>query len=391
LNYELLRKHATETQVRYIDAIKEHGSYRKAAEALGVSDGSISNAIASAKKRAARKEPLAHVNTAPVGYDLSGVSTQRKVIDPETGQEVLQWVKTKKSNVIEPGAFIELFKQALDEAPPRTRTMIPAASHHEKDLLANYTMGDPHIGMLSWAAETGTDFDLKIAEAHLVEAMRQLVALAPAASMAAIWNLGDFFHADNAAGVTARSGHKLDTDSRYQKMMQVGVRTKIACIDRALEKHEIVEVFVVMGNHDDHSAVALNLILIHHYRNNPRVIFRHVIQPFQFLEFGQNLIGTTHGHTVKAEKLPGIMARKAPAAWGRTKHWHWFTGHVHHYEGKEYDGVLVEKFNTLAGYDAWTNESGYGSDRNMKLNVHHREFGRVLTHTVGVQALEAAL
>lgn len=385
MNYEISKKYATAIQVRYLDAVKSHGSNRKAAKALGVAPSTVDRSLKALEKKAAAKEPTEHAHRAPKGYKLAGVSTQRKVV--VDGQEVLQWVKTKEDGSVDPTAFVELFKQALEEAPPRPRSMIPAAAHHDKDLLANYTMGDPHIGMLSWAAETGTDFDLKIAEAHLVEAMRQLVALAPAASMAAIWNLGDFFHADNAAGVTARSGHKLDTDSRYQKMMQVGVRVKIMCIDLALEKHEIVEVFVVMGNHDDHSAVALNLILIHHYRNNPRVIFRHTIAPFQFLEFGQNLIGTTHGHTVKKEKLPGIMARKAAAAWGRTTHRFWFTGHVHHYLGQEFDGVLVETFNTLAGYDAWTNESGYGSDRNMKLNVHHRELGRVLTHTVGVASL----
>ncbi len=383
VNFELLLKHASSPgEVNAIKGLQEHGSRRKAAEALGVNPSTVDRAILRVQKRAGAVDRQAHDGNAPAGYIIPKVTTQINA----HGEIVNQWVRTAREGQ-DPAILLDVFRQAVEDAPPRVRSIIPPPDHQDKDLLACYTMGDPHIGMLSWGLETGTDFDLKIAERHLVQATQKLVALAPPAKRAGIFNLGDFFHADDNTGRTARSGHILDTDSRWAKVLQVGARAKIACIEAVLEKHEIVDVFVVPGNHDDHSSVFLNMLLIHHFRNNPRVIFREVLRAFQYLEFGANLIGTAHGHTVKGEKLPGIMAQEMPEAWGRTRHRHWFCGHVHHYSAKEYNGVLVETFNTLAGRDAWTHSSGFLSDRNMVLNVHHKTRGRILTHRVGIEDL----
>ena len=86
---------------------------------------------------------------------------------------------------------------------------IPAPEILNADLLTVYPMGDPHLGMYAWAAETGTDFDLEIAERNLTAATVRLVMASPPSEEALIVNVGDFFHGDTSANRTLRSGHGL--------------------------------------------------------------------------------------------------------------------------------------------------------------------------------------
>ncbi|MGL5566012.1 MAG: winged helix-turn-helix domain-containing protein, partial [Plesiomonas sp.] len=120
------------------------------------------------------------------------------------------------------------------------------------------------------------------------------------------------------------------------------------------------------------------------YENEPRVTIDDSPSVFNYVEFGKVLIGAHHGHTAKAEKLAGVMAADMPEAWGRTKHRTWMTGHIHHASTKEYPGVYVESFATLAAKDAYAASGGWRSRRNTQCIVFHREFGEVERHTIDI-------
>jgi hypothetical protein len=333
------------------------------------------------ERAAAKKDPTLHAHEAPAGYRLRGVST---LLDA-AGETVLTWVKTAKEQD-EAAALLDAFELAVAERklPATPRVVAPRGA--EKELLTVYPMGDPHLGMLAWAGDTGADFDIKIAEANLTSAVDRLVSLAPASETALVINLGDFFHADSADARTS-SGNKLDVDSRWSKVLRIGVHTQVRCIDRALEKHKTVRVINEIGNHDPHSSIMLSVCLSHHYRLNPRVQIDTSPSPFHWLEFGKVLIGVTHGHSVKAERLPGIMAHDQAEAWGRTQHRYWYCGHVHHQSVKEYPGVVIETFRTLASRDAWHHGAGYRAGRSMVCDVMSRTRGRIMRHEVGVESL----
>lgn len=337
-------------------------------------------------KREARTDPKLHTHAAPDGYELRGVST---LLGPE-GDVRGTWVKTAKIGEDRPAAILDAFTLAVASREIPVRQRVPVSRKNlplNDDLLAVYPMGDPHLGMLAWSDEVGEDFDLKIAERHLYSAVDHLVGLAPASRRALIINAGDFFHSDNSSNRTARSGNALDVDSRWSKILGLGVSLMCRCIDRALEKHEEVEVITEIGNHDDHTAIMLAVCLAHHYRDNPRVHINKSPAKFHWYEFGLNLIGTTHGDTVKPQDLPGIMAADMPEAWGRTKFRHWYCGHIHHIQIKEYAGCVVESLRTLAGRDAWHHAAGYRAGRSMFCDVWHRTRGPIMRHTVGVEAL----
>lgn len=317
----------------------------------------------------------------PDGFHLKGASTLYK-----DGKPVLQWVKSN----IDHERQAELIREAC-EAMAEDLPQVGATRGPEKSLahlMAVYPIGDAHVGMRAWGEEAGQDWDLAIAERVQCGAMAALVDMAPAAEKAVIINLGDWFHADNIQGMTSRSGHILDLDGRYAKMIRVGVKVMRQCISSALQKHQSVRVINVIGNHDDTGAIWLGIALRHIYEQEPRVEIETSPSAFMYVEFGKVLIGCHHGHTCKGDKLPGVMAADMPEAWGRTKHRYWYLGHVHHQSVKEYAGVTVESFNTLAAKDAYAAWNGYRAAQNMKCIVHHLEHGEVARHTVNPDMLQ---
>lgn len=322
---------------------------------------------------------------APDGMYVRSVST---LVDGQTGAIKQQWVKADKIKEEQEKALIAAIKAAFVDAPKLPE--IPAPEILNADLLTVYPMGDPHLGMYAWAAETGTDFDLDIAERNLVAATVRLVMASPPSEEALIVNVGDFFHGDTSANRTLRSGHALDVDTRWSKVLRVGARTMRTCIDTALTRHNRVRVINEIGNHDEHTSQAMTLALAMLYENNPRVSFDDSPAKFHYHVFGKNLIGVTHGDTVKPDALGGIMATDMPEAWGATKFRVWLTGHVHNRRVFELPGCLVESFRTLAGKDSWTAASGYRAGRDMQSIVLHREFGERERHHIDISALEAA-
>lgn len=336
-----------------------------------------------ASRREAKKDPTKHNYVAPIGYHLKGVST---LLDKE-GIVKQTWVKTQKSQE-DPQVLLDAFQIAVAERDIAVSPKIKLLEkHHDPDLLTVFPIGDNHTGLLSWKDETGEDFNLDLSEQNLFAAVDKLVDLAPSSEQALIVNLGDFFHSDNNSARTERSGNQLDVDSRWAKVLKIGIRVLIRCVDRALEKHKKVTLVNLPGNHDLHTAIMLSLCLSHYYHNNPRVHIDISPNPFHWFEFGKCLFGMVHGDTTKPERLPGIMAHDQAEAWGRTSFRYFLCGHIHTQKVMEFPGVLVETFRTLAARDAWHNASGYRSGRSMVCDVFHRNFGRVCRHEIGISQL----
>jgi len=321
----------------------------------------------------------------PRYHNVAGVST---LVGPD-GETRIQWIKTRAKERSREEVLAEMLaevpKLVSDFAEPVTEPYPNAP-----EMLAVYPMGDPHIGMRAWAEETqGEDFDLPIAIETTKTAIDALVTQGPRADQALIVNLGDYFHADNFEGRTARSGHSLDVDSRWPKVLLAGLELMVYIIQRALEHHREVRVINEIGNHDDHTAIMLSVYLSAYYRNEPRVQIDLSPSRFHYHKFGRNLFGVTHGHSVKHESLESIMAHDQPEWWGETDHRYWFIGHVHHSKRQDYRGCVVETFRTLAPVDAWAAEAGYRSKRDMNRISFHETFGEVERSTVNAAYLKA--
>ena len=318
------------------------------------------------------------VHTVPDGYHVKGTSTLYK-----DGKPALQWVKSSINHERQ----AELMRHAVEAMAldlPKISSS-PVTRRTDADLMAVYPIADPHIGMMSWGDETGEDWDIKIAEKKLLAVFDRLVKTAPNCETATIINLGDLFHAENMEGVTSRSGHNLDMDSRYAKMVSVGVNVIRQMIKSALEHHKHVNVINTPGNHDETAALFLSVALSHIYENEPRATIDTTPSVFQYVRWGASLLGVHHGHTAKADKLMGVMASDRAKDWGETRHRYWLTGHIHHDSRKEYAGCTVESFRTLIARDAYAHAGGYRSQRDAKCLVIHKEHGEIERHTVNVE------
>lgn len=384
---ERLKEYATPRQVEFIDAVNKHKSIRAAARALGLNFGSVRQAILLAKKKAAifgySPEHDLHHPVAP-GQRLRGASHLYKKGEPEP---ILTWVKSTADDEVRE----QIIRTAIAVLSKEVEGLAPLTQAPERtmeNLLVAYPMGDPHWGLRAWQEETGEAFDLSIARKLTLGAVDRLLASAPPAHTAIVLPLGDVFHADDQTNQTPGHKNQLDVDSRYVKVLQVGIEAYRHIIVRALEKHRKVIVRFVQGNHDPHSVWALSFTIAAYFSNEPRVEVDLSPSKFWYYRFGSVLIGATHGDTVKHEALLGVMASDRAKDWGETKHRVFYTGHVHHQSVREYPGLICESFRTLAARDAYAAGHGYRAGRDMVAIVHHKDHGEVERHRVDVGMLE---
>ena len=382
---EGLRQFATVRQLEIIDAVNLHGSHGKAAKSLNVCKGTVQGAMDALRRKAANRGYSPDhdmTRTVPDGYMVKGVSTYYNAEGKPSGQ----WVKSsvdanRQEQLIK--EFITTLAQDIKGLAPLT----PVPENNNSDLMCVYPMGDPHFGLYAWAKDAGDDFDLTIAENLTCGAIDRLVASAPEAETAILLNLGDMFHADNQKNVT-NSGHQLDVDGRWAKVQQIGLKAMLHCIRRLLEKHKKVIFRINKGNHDGHSSYALALMISCYFDNEPRVEVDLSPAVAWYYKFGDVLIGSTHGDTLKGGDMLAVMAADEPKKWGETNHRYWYVGHVHHQDTKEYRGGIVEYFRTLAARDAWHQGQGYRAGRDMCLIVHHKKHGEIERHRCDIGMLK---
>ncbi len=384
-----LGQYATPRELEHIAAITEHGSQSAAAIAFGIHPAAISRSMKRLRARAAlRGYSPDHdmTRTVPDGYQVKGVSSYYGADGELRGQ----WVKSK-IDAERQAEMLQAMIEGLSSTIPRATQIVTPRDPLASDLMACYPVGDHHLGSLSWAEETGDDYDLNIAENLLLRATDHLIDVAPQCETSIIAILGDFFHYDSFDALTPTNHNILDSDTRYPKMVRTATGLVRYMIDAALKRHGAVHVIIEIGNHDLSSSIFLAEFISALYENESRVSVDTSPSHFHYFSFGRVLVGTYHGHRTKMANLPLIMANDRPELWGATDHRYWWTGHVHHEQVKDYVGCRVESFRVLAAADAYTANAGYRSKRDMKAIILHKTFGEVARHTVNPLMLEDAV
>lgn len=376
----------TERQKEIFEAVEKYGSNIAAAEALGISRGTVKSAIKRIKQKAASRGYAPAYNmtkTAPDGFVVGQTWTRYNA----DGEIERQTVHTKAEREKEAAAFLEAVRE-LAEPYRGASPKVAAPKRTIEDALAVIGIGDMHIGMLGWAHELdGDPFDLRICEDLYRAAFERAVSIAPAAKNALIIAVGDNFHMNSSDWLTPKSGHRLDGDSRFQKVITVGARVLRYAVEAAIQKHHHVTLIVELGNHDFDSSAGLALALSMYFENNPRVSIDTTPGRFHYYRFGKCFIGVTHGDTAKPPKLPLLMATRRPKDWGETVHRKWYTGHLHTEILRDYGGAVVETLATLSPKDAYAHEHGYDSTRKMIIDIWDKEHGRESRHEIGVSRL----
>ncbi|GAA0768831.1 hypothetical protein [Brevundimonas olei] len=375
----------SDAQRRVVQAVIDYGGVSKGALALGQARSGFQRTIARVKAHAAAqgyapdhglKYPV------PTPFVAKGHST---LYDGD-GNVRLQWVKTKLDDELRSEAIREAFAAMAEELPRLKPT--PAPKTGLPHLCNLYTLTDCHVGMLAWRKEGGADWDLGIAERTLTECFRQMIERSPDAETCVVNQLGDFLHSDGLLPVTPTSGHILDQDGRFSKMVSAAIRILRRIVDMALAKHSTVFVVMAEGNHDLASSVWLRLMFAALYENEPRVKVIDSELPYYVHIHGETMLAFHHGHLKKNDQLPLLFAAQYPREWGATTKRYAHCGHRHHEEVKEHSGMKVVQHSTLAARDAYAARGGWMSERQATAYTYHSRWGQVGSVTVTPEMVE---
>lgn len=391
-----------------------------AAKALGVARQTVADIVVSTRKRMAehaaqhktpidphvpgdhRLRGLSTLTDAEGGIDRQWVKTERASLEPavpivpqdfeidgvstmldSSGQARIQWIRSNPKERDKLKLLCDAAEQACEGYAGKVLATKPP-KETEACTMSVYGLGDPHIGMLAYGVETGTNFDLKIAVEQTTAVVSRLVACAPPSEVGLLALIGDNYHADDDRQVTPGHGHKLDVDGRAPKVFRVGCMLWLAQIRTMLTKHKRVIVNVTRGNHDPLTSFFMAEWLRAMFKDEPRVLILDNIAEHQFIQFGRCMLGLTHGHKTKPEGLAGVMAADEPEMWAATTWRHWLTGHIHSKTFWDFRGCSLETLRTLAPNDAYAAGAGYRSAQTSLVLTVHENFGEIGRATVNL-------
>ena len=393
-NLEELKVWATPVQAGYIDAILEHGSVRSAARAIGKHHKTLQKALKSVQKKAqnAGYNPEHGLSRmVPPPFVARGHSTLDRVFADGRREMVLQWTKTRREDKdwledIQSG--IESFVADMDPVP--TPALPPKS--RDQDIIPWIQIGDAHLGMLAHEAETGANFDLKIAERELLAAIFMLIDQTEPTERLVINDLGDFTHYENMRGETEASGNVLDFDGRFPKMIDVYAKVMRAIIDKALTKAQYVDVIVNQGNHSRTNDIWMAVLIKNVYGRSGRVNVLNNHTPFIGYRMGRTFVMTHHSDTTKPAKLAHVMSTDFARDWGETDYRYIDIGHIHHNMVlKEHPGVVVESWNILAPKDKWAHDYGYRARQSITVVERSRSYGEKLRRPLSIREVQDAI
>lgn len=320
----------------------------------------------------------------PEGHIIKGISA----LTDESGRVKQQWIKTREDAAAQDAAMRAVVEALKEEIPRAEPAPVPAPGN--SDLLNQFTVTDLHFGMLSWNEETGSNYDLKIAEQLLMDWFAAAVKMAPDAQTAILAQLGDMLHHDSHLSVTPTHANVLDADSRLQKIIRAVIRALRRIVSLLLAKHERVHIIMADANHDPAGGAWLREMFAAFFENEPRVSVDSSASTFYVYEFGETSLFYHHGHKRKIDNVDSVFAGQFREAYGRTKYSYAHIGHLHSDALKSTNLMKVERHETLAARDAFAANGGWIVGRSAKVITYHRKFGEVSRITLSPLAVQEA-
>ena len=354
------------------EALKKHGSVRKAAASLGMPASSFQHWMVNPLAG----DPIASYTPAP-GFRVHSSSV---LLGPEGEVRSSRLSMKREADATD---LVEGLKAAFAPFRGKAPVVRPYAGSDDS-LLTVYPIPDLHFGMYAWKPESGADYDTDIAAAIAERAVEQLVTQSRTSRHAVVLGLGDYFHANDRREVTMASGHKLDMDGRWIKVVSEGCKLARRLIDLIAAKHPETEVVFIQGNHDPDSSVALTVAMSLFYDGHPGITVTENANLIWHRLFGSNLLAAHHGHTMTKERFVMSVASDYAKEWGLAKYRHGLMGHIHHETAKEIAGMRCESFQTPAAKDSFNAGNGYRSGRSMTAITFDANQGEIGRHRVNI-------
>lgn len=357
----------------------KHGNYADAATEMNLSLDQFNRRIRRARSMGLDKslapaiisEDLEFKSTT-VQYDKNGKVIQewRRLLPQSEGLQsfvnsLIESVKNKGKS----GKFVQL-------------------ADNKADIMKEICINDAHIGRLCWGKESGRDYDLKIATKAVTNAIDIALGKSTYGKIVLVFG-GDTMHADSRNNKTEKSGHALDVDGRFSKIIGVTRSVMQDAVIKCSKRAPEVEVIIISGNHDWHAAIALRNITDAFFSACPNIKVEMSPAPRICRTWGNTMLVWAHGDCVKPTKWPEVVASEFPKEWAKTKYRFVHLGHIHHRKTfstqpiSAMPGITVEFLDALCTPDSWHCEHGYvGITPATQAFTHHKKWGMINTQTI---------
>lgn len=224
---------------------------------------------------------------------------------------------------------------------------------------------DPHYGMTCHKPASDAEWSPDLCNKMVQQSLEELILLAERHgpfSRIILPTGNDFFHIDNVFHTTTSGTTQPEAES-YLSTFITGEQLMITIIDR-LKQIAPVKVLSIPGNHDRATSFMLGRVLKAYYTNDENVEVDASSSPYKFHEFGINLIGYEHGHSVPSIRLAALMANECPQGWARTQYREWHIGDQHRKGSAkpstfEEQGVSVEYLPSITAPNEWHRLKSY--------------------------------
>jgi hypothetical protein len=180
----------------------------------------------------------------------------------------------------------------------------------------------------------------------------------------------DFFNSDNQFNTTTK-GTPQDEDLRWQKTYDLGCKLIVDAIMMLKATGVSIKVPVIPGNHDQEKSYYLGSFVKAWFRDDQQVTIDNSAMTRKYIEWGEVMLGYTHGNEEKENSLPMLMATEEKQMWGRTSYHEWHLGHFHKKRNvkftvmdkaqvlNEEHAVTVRYLSSLTGTEEWHYKKGY--------------------------------
>lgn len=310
-----------------------------------------------------------------IGSPGFAVIGESKLVD-KNGDTKLTWIKTHKDKE-QLEAIMQAAMAAFSEEVTRIKPQ-PEKITDYSQTLALYPIFDIHIGAMAHKHESGENYDTATAEKIMNEFFDYAVDKAPNSEKAVLLIGGDMIHSDGLEAVTPASGHVLDQDSRYAKLVYVAIRATRRAVSRMLEKHKEVEIQIIEGNHDQSGMIWLRAAMAAAYEDEQRVTVDVSPRVVHHTQYGKTFLAYHHGHTIrKPETLLMACAADWREDFGNSNSMYAHVGHWHHQTVTETSLGIVEVHSTMAAKDAYAARGGWRSRRRAAVIIYDKEYGEI--------------
>jgi hypothetical protein len=254
------------------------------------------------------------------------------------------------------------------------------------EIAVNWGYYDTHIGMYSWAKETGADWDVDIAVTRVLNSVDEMVErlkILPAIDVMYMPIGNDLGHFDGVRMTTSMGDHHLDVDTRFPRVFDAAVAAMAYQIERAAEVARILRLIWVPGNHDGSMSYGIFRALCMRYRNWPQIEIVENASERKYEYFHQCILGFDHGK-LKPEAYQAIIMNECRGHLDNATYVEMNVGHTH--EAKQQilktsvptNGVQVRTHPSLCPADKWHFGHGFlGAPQKSVEALYYGPHGRI--------------